>query len=43
MTEQLASFKQGERTTKIGFLAVSLIGIVKGLIGLLSGSISLQA
>ena len=34
-------FKQGERAAKIGFVCVAFIGIVKGLIGYSSGSISL--
>jgi len=43
MAEHFASFKRGEKATEIGFLVVTLIGVIKGLVGLTSGSISLLA
>ena len=37
------SFGKGEKAAKIGFFSVALIGIVKGIIGWTSGSLSLLA
>jgi cation diffusion facilitator family transporter len=36
-------FEKGEKAAKIGFLAVSVVGALKGLIGFFSSSVSLQA
>ena len=36
-------FGEGEKAAKLGFLAVALIGLVKGTIGYISGSVSLLA
>ena len=36
-------FEKGERATKIGLITVAILGGIKGIIGLLSGSISLTA
>ena len=37
------SFGKGEKAAKIGFFTVALVGIVKGIIGWTSGSLSLLA
>ncbi|MFC1803661.1 cation diffusion facilitator family transporter [Thermoproteota archaeon] len=36
-------FERGEKAAKVGFLAVSVVGALKGLIGFFSSSVSLQA
>ena len=36
-------FRRGEKAAKVGFLAVSIVGALKGLVGLFSGSVSLLA
>lgn len=41
--EHRESLKRGERAAKIGFIAVALIGVVKGYVGLSTGSVSLIA
>ena len=41
--ERRELLKRGERAAKIGFIAVALIGVVKGYVGLLTGSVSLTA
>lgn len=43
MENGLALFDEGEKITKISFIVVAVLGIIKGAIGIFSGSVSLQA
>ena len=41
MEDTVDFFTRGEKTTKVGFLVVFVVGVLKGLVGYFSGSVSL--